>query len=160
MRTFLKPLAASLLFAACAAANAGTATVLFSNVDKYTDFPSWEKDRDDLLNQIGNHIVKRAGDGLPANEQLKVELLQFDMAGRMVTRNAIETRVIGSNDWPSFRLRYVLLRDGAIVGSGEESVQGMEAASGRIRYVSDDPLRLEKTMIDHWFKTKFAKAGS
>ncbi|TFW20778.1 DUF3016 domain-containing protein [Massilia arenosa] len=157
MRRLLSTAVAILLAFTSAGASAGTASIQFSNVDTYTDFPSWEKDRDDFLQQIGAQFIKRAGDRLAANEELKIEILQFDLAGIMVKRNAIERRLINSNDWPSFQLRLLLLRDGVVVDKGLDSMQGMDKVSGHIRYVNDDPLRLEKTMIDRWFTDRFPK---
>ena len=157
MKTMMTMLAGATLALASVAASAGTATVTFVHPENYVDFPTWADDRQDVLRELGEHFAKRAR-ALPANEELRVEVLQCDLAGRLrpsVTRTS-EIRVIRPIDWPTMQVRYTLLRDGQVISQGEERLSDMQAVTRANRYFSDDPLRFEKMMIDDWFKDRIA----
>lgn len=157
MKKMLTMLAGATLVLASAAASAGTATVTFVHPEQYRDFPTWTEDRDELLKEMADHFAKRAR-ALPANEELRVEVLAVDLAGRLrpSTLRTHEIRVIRPIDWPTMQVRYTLLRDGAVVAQGEEKLSDMQAVTRMNRYFTDDPLRYEKMMIDDWFKGRIS----
>lgn len=157
MKKMLTMLAGATLVLASAAAGAGTASVTFVHPEQYKDFPTWADDREELLKEMAGHFNKRAR-ALPANEELRVEVLAVDLAGRLRPSplRMHEIRVIRPIDWPTMQVRYTLLRDGAVVAQGEELLRDMQAVSRANRYFSDDPLRYEKMMIDDWFKDRIS----
>jgi hypothetical protein len=140
---------------ASAGALAGTATVTFVHPENYQDMPRYQQDRQDLLKDLADHIIYLAGK-LPPDRDLKIEVLDLNMAGRMIPsfRTATgELRVLrGGADWPTMRIRYTLSAGGAVLASGEDRMSDMSYFDRINRYDSGDPLRYEKQMVDDWFK--------
>lgn len=158
MKTAIKGLAlASMVLMASGSAFAGV-TVSYLQPETYSDLPfaSWE--RKDVLDELTEHFQKLS-EALPAGVDLKVEVLDIDLAGRLHHRRANEIRVMSSNgaDWPIIHLRYAVVQNGAVIASGEERLRDMMYLDKlRNRYSSSDPLRYEKRMIDEWFTKKIA----
>lgn len=157
MKTAIKGLAlASMVLMSSGSAFAGV-TVSFLQPENYSDLPfaSWE--RKDVLDQLTEHFQKLS-EQLPPGVDLKVEVLDIDLAGRIHHRRANEIRVMrGGADWPVIHLRYSVVQAGAVIASGEERLRDMMYLDNqRNRYSSGDPLRYEKRMIDEWFTRKIA----
>lgn len=160
MTTLIRPstLAAALsaaLLLATGAALAGPATVTFANPDQFADLPRESWNRDDVLADLTDHFAALAAK-LPAGQELKVEVLDLDLAGRTWPGlwGARDLRVLnGGADWPHMKFRYQIVQDGSVVKSGEETVSNMNYMWGLNRYSSGDALRYEKQMLDTWFKT-------
>jgi hypothetical protein len=160
MNTILKKSAlVALLMLASASAAAGGVTVKFANPEAYTDMPfaSWEAD--DMLKELERHFT-HLGKRLPANEELQIEVTDFDPAGQIRwTRYARPLRVLtGGADWPHLTLNYTHLRDGKVVASGSERIHDMNYLHRMNRYTDSDGLRYEKRMIDEWFKGRIVAA--
>lgn len=156
MNTLMRQLAlaAALVFAA-GAASAGPATVTFANPDDFADMPREASKREQVLAELSEHFSALAA-RLPAGQELKVEVLDLDLAGRSWPGmwGGRDLRVLeGGADWPHMKLRYTITQDGTVVKSGEESVQNMDYLWRLNRYSSGDSLRYEKQMLDTWFKT-------
>ena len=145
---------AGLLALAAAPALAGV-TVTFSHPENYADVAFNAVDRDNILKQLSEHFVA-LGAKLPADEDLTVEVLDVDLAGRLVPsrRTAQDIRVLhGGADWPRMQLRYTLASHGQVLRSGESDMADMSYMDKLNRYDSGDPVRYEKAMIDDWFKS-------
>jgi hypothetical protein len=139
------------------AAQAGEATVTFVHPEGFVDLPMHPAAREQVLHDVAEHFIKLAR-RLPADQELKVEVLALDLAGRTRPRpgHLDEYRFVGPVDWPTMRVRYRVLAQGQVREQGEEVVSDMSTLYSANHYFSNDPLRFEKTMIDHWFKERVA----
>ena len=151
-------LAAALALGAAGAASAGV-TVNYVDSDKFSDLPftSWE--REDVLRQLSDHFTK-LGARLPAGQDLAVEVLDVDLAGREYPsrRAGGDLRVLqGSADWPIIELRYTLSAGGQVLDSGKVRLADMMYMDRPVRGFDSDPLRYEKRMIDEWFDKTILK---
>lgn len=149
---------AALLAATWTGAAAGTATVAFVHPENFGDLPHGAADRELVLKSVADHFIRLARDRLPADTDLKVEVLDLDLAGRVVPSfrwPGNEIRVLhGGADWPRMTLRYTISRGGQVLSSGEEHLANMDYQNHIGHYFDDDPLRYEKAMIDDWFKQR------
>lgn len=158
MNTLIRTLAlAGVSALAASGATAGEATITFSHAENYADFPYMERDRELLLKDMADHFIKQAAK-LPANQVLKVEVLDFDLAGdRKLGYNfPRDFRVLrGQADWPSMQVRFSLTENGQVIQSGEERLRDMAYLQRINHYFSGDALRYEKLMVDDWFRERF-----
>ncbi|MES3023383.1 MAG: DUF3016 domain-containing protein [Pseudomonadota bacterium] len=159
---FPTPLLRRLGLAAALALAAGTAgagvNIRFANPDNYADLPHSASDRARVLEGLGEHFEK-LGARLPAGQQLDVEVLDVDLAGRIdpYFSNQQDVRVMrNAADWPSMRLRYTLRSGEQVISSGEQDLRNMMYLNRTNRHDLSDGLRYEKQMIDEWFKEKIA----
>lgn len=141
------------IVAAAAAAQAGTVDVSFIESDKFVDAgrSSWDiKETTDTLADHFKTYAKR----LPANQTLKVEITDIDLAGELrPTRAAQEIRVLrGRADWPRISLRYTLTENGRVLRSGEAKVDDMAYMMQPLRGHAGSALAYERRMLDDWFK--------
>lgn len=141
---------------AAASASAGT-TVTFVEPDKYTDVPFSQIERERLLGQLRSHFEK-LGATLPAGQDLKIDVLDVDLAGiTRPTTSRPDMRILtGGADWPRISLRYAVEQGGQVLKSGEERLSDMSYMQHINPYTSDTTLRYEKRMIDVWFKKAVA----
>jgi len=160
MRTSLHSLAAAALAMGTAltagAAHAG-ATVTYIEPDKFIDMPFSPIDRERVLKELTDHFT-RLGKQLPAGQDLKVEVTELDLAGRIepTRRTGNEIRLLtGGADWPRMHVRYSLTQDGKVINSGEADLASMNYLQEMNRYGSSESLRHEKQMIDAWFGKTF-----
>lgn len=97
---------------------------------------------------------------LPADQTLKVEVLDVDLAGivRPSRRTGTPLRIVnGGADWPRIKLRYVLEAPGQARLSGEETVTDMDYAHSLGSSGASEPLHYEKQMLADWFKARFVE---
>ncbi len=139
------------LLAACAGASA-VATVTYASPDKMTDVPRYSAERESmemLLNEHFDELSKR----LPAGQELKVDVLDIDLAGEVFPRVAIQNvRVMkGRADWPHIHLRYSIEQDGKVLRSGERKLSDAGYLMRSNRYGSDI-FAHEKQLLDDWFR--------
>ena len=131
-------------------------TVTFTQPENYVDMPfaSWEKDT--VMKDLQGHFNK-LGAKLPQGQDLKVEVLDIDLAGQIEprSRGTHDLRILrGRADWPTIQLRYSIESQGKVVKSGEARVNDMNYLQNHInRYSANESLRYEKRMLDDWFKT-------
>jgi hypothetical protein len=149
------------LLASAPGARAGV-TVTVANPQNFADLPYAGYDRDRTLSEIQAHFARKAA-ALPAGQDLKIEILDIDLAGRIKPsrRASYDIRILnGGADWPHMHLRYTLESNGKVIGSGDEHLSNMAYLNRLNKYSSGDNLRYEKQMIDDWFAEKFrAKPG-
>lgn len=157
MKTDLKALALAALVL-CWAGSAGAAvTVTFAHPEKFRDMPFSQRDREDVLKELGEHFA-HLGRNLPPGQDLRIEVLDLDLAGELRPnfRGRDDIRILrGGADWPRMKLRYTLESNGQVISSGEEQLSDMMYLNRLPRYADGDTLRYEKRMIDDWFKQKF-----
>lgn len=131
-------------------------TVTFTQPDGYVDMPFASWDREQVMKDLRTHFEK-LGTQLPTGQDLKVEVLDIDLAGQMepMARAGREIRVLkGRADWPAMKLRYSVEAEGRVLKRGEARVTDMAYLNHTYsnRYASNEPLKYEKVMLDDWFK--------
>jgi len=157
MKAAMQSLALAGLLALAAGAQAAV-SVTYNETRHYTDVPFETFDRKEVLNQLADHFQK-LGQYLPPGENLHIEVLDIDLAGRRIPnfRTGQDIRVVnGRADWPRMELRYSLEQDGQVVKSGEAQLQDMNYQMTSSHYFDSEPLRYEKQMIDDWFDKNIA----
>ena len=164
-QAFLPIVAAALL--ACtlhAGANAAGVEVRYDASKIHSDAGDTAAQRERRLEALAEHLRTLGERRLPADRRLEVELIDLDLTGtvRPTHRLPGEVRVVtGRADGPHIELAYTL-RDagGATLASGRETLY--DAGLPRLGELRDagggDPLRHEKTLLDHWFEARFGAA--
>jgi hypothetical protein len=158
MKSFMKTLAVGGLLALAAGGAQAAVSVVFNETQRYSDVPFPSADRREVLGQLEDHF-KTLGKYLPAGQDLNIEVLDVDLAGRDIPsfRAGRDIRVInGRADWPRMQIRYSLQQGGQVVKSGEAQLQDMNYQFGANHYFDSEPLRYEKQMIDDWFRKNIA----
>jgi hypothetical protein len=119
--------------------------------------PLSPSDRADVLKELTEHF-ERLGKDLPPGQDLRVEVLDMDLAGELRPNfRGHEIRILrGAADWPRMQVRYTLEANGQVVRRGEDALSDMTYLNRTPRYADGDTMRYEKRMIDDWFKEKFA----
>ena len=151
MKNVIQKLGASALLALAAGAASADVTVNYVQPDRFSDLPftSWE--REAVLKDLTEHFAK-LGAQLPPGQNLRVEVLDVDLAGREYpNRGPRDLRIVKHIDWPRIDLRYVVEQDGRVLGSGEAQLRDMSFMDRVTRYTDSESLRYEKRMIDDWF---------
>jgi hypothetical protein len=157
MNTLCKKMALAALFVLAADGASAAVTVAFSHPENYRDLPFATSDRERVLKDLGEHFAS-LGKDLPPGQDLRVEVTDLDMAGRIHPnfRGGQELRILnGGADWPHMALRYSLESNGRVIASGKENLSDMNYLDHISRYNDGDTLRYEKRMIDDWFRNKF-----
>ena len=154
----------AIMLSVSAASAQAAVTVTFTNPDKYADVPFAAKDKQEMMTELQRHFEK-LGAQLPADQDLKIEIRDIDLAGRVEpsARASRDLRIIrGSADWPVITLRYSVESQGKVLKSGEERIADQNYTTGFNHYSSGESLRYEKQMLDRWFKKTIApdKTGS
>ena len=144
------------LLAAAAGGAPAAVTVVFSHPEHYRDMPFAPSERARVLKDLGDYFVS-LGKDLPPGQDLRVEVTDLDMAGRIHPNvGGQDLRVLrGGADWPHMALRFRLESNGRAIAGGEESLSDMNYLNRLNRLADGDTLRYEKRMIDDWFKNKF-----
>ncbi|CAH0208353.1 hypothetical protein SRABI118_01919 [Massilia sp. Bi118] len=158
MKAILQQLALAGVFALAAGSAAAAVTVTYTAPDKYADVPRDSGERDNLMNDLTDHFTW-LGTALPPGQDLRIEVLDIDLAGREEpsARAVRDVRVMrGGADWPRMRLRYAVEANGQVLKSGEAQLSDMDYMAKVSRYSEDQPQRYEKQMIDRWFEKNIA----
>ncbi|MYM90346.1 DUF3016 domain-containing protein [Rugamonas sp. FT82W] len=128
-------------------------SVSYVKPEDFSDVPRNAIDRERVLKDFSDYFATLNAK-LPPGQNLKIEVLDIDMAGRMWPRRngGEDIRVLnGGADWPRIHLRYTLEQDGKVLRSGDEQLSNMNYMQGISRYGDSDRLRYEKQMLDDWF---------
>jgi hypothetical protein len=157
----MKPLSRQLALLAALLLSAGLAsaavTVSYDHPEKFSDLPFTPWDREQVLKDLTAHFNK-LGKALPPGQDLRIEVLDVDLAGREhpSRRAGTELRVLrGGADWPHMHLRYTLESGGKVIRSGDAQISDMMYLDRLSRYSDGESLRYEKQMLDDWFKKTF-----
>jgi uncharacterized lipoprotein YbaY len=159
MKPLLRQLALAGLFLLSAGAASAAVTVTYDHPENFTDLPFTPWDREQVLKDLTEHFQK-LGKALPPGQDLKIDVLDVDLAGREQPSRragAQEIRVLhGGADWPHIHLRYSLESDGKVIKSGDEQISDMMYLQHLNRYIEGDTLQYEKQMLDDWFRKTIA----
>jgi len=146
--------AATLLAGPAAAA---TVEVRYVEPDNFTDIGRSSWDRERALNTLTAHLQK-LGQTLPANQTLRLEVTDVDLAGDIRPWGWHELRVLRDRaDWPSISMRYTLLEGERKLRTEEVRLSDlgyMQSLSGSDR--AGEELAYEKRMVRRWFTDTFA----
>ena len=157
MKRFFRPaLVATAAVLALEAGGAGAAvTVTFPKSESYIDMPFSASDKDRVIKELQSHFDK-LGAKLPPGQDLTVEVLDIDLAGRIEPqfRFGNDVRILkGRADWPVIQLRYRIESQGKVLRSGDARVDDKSYLDRFNRYSANESLRYEKRMLDDWFNT-------
>ena len=160
MRNRARTLLLSLLLPLASAAMAGGVEVAFVNARSFTDAgnSNWEQDANLLV--LARHLQDLGQRLLPANQVLKVKVLDVDLAGtvRTLGHGLGDVRFMQeAADYPRIHLKYSLEADGAVRASGEEWVIDLNYARSLRHRPDAEPLRYERLMLDQWFRARFVE---
>jgi hypothetical protein len=142
------------LLALLAGSASAAVTVTYIEPDKFSDLPFTTWEREDTLKTLTGHFTK-LGNSLPPGQDLRIEVLDVDLAGRAIpsARQGRDVRVLrGAADWPRIQLRFSLEQNGQVLKSGEAQLSDMNYLNHINRYFDGESLRYEKQMIDDWFE--------
>ena len=155
-RLFRPALVATAAVLALEAGGAGAAVmVTFPKSEDYVDMPFAASDKDRVIKDLQSHFDK-LGAKLPAGQDLTVEVLDIDLAGRIEPhlRLGNDVRILkGRTDWPVIQLRYRIEAQGKVLRSGDARVDDKSYLDRFNRYSANESLRYEKRMLDDWFNT-------
>jgi hypothetical protein len=138
-------------------------TVSFTEPENYRDASldgSFRVEAGDKgLREIQRHLERLGERYLASGQELKVEILDIDLAGgHEPWRPRLDgARIMRDITWPRIRLRYVLENEGIVATTAEESVIDMNYLGRPSLYYSSDRLRYEKQMLDDWFRARFVE---
>jgi len=156
--------AAAALAAACALPvhAAGSVDVTFAaDPNRYSDAGRDPNDVRRNEEALARHLQALGAQWLPDGQQLKVDVIDLDLAGRFKLSHAPgfdQFRIArGGADTPSIRLRYTLSEGGRVVTSGEETVTDLNYLRHGADIRDHEPLRNEKRMLEGWFKSRIVE---
>lgn len=156
MRFLARTALLTLLIPAASAAMAGTVEVSFVDPASFADTGASQRDQDANLQTLAKHLQSLGQRMLPADQVLKIEVLDVSLAGTVRRRGLGEVRVLrGGADFPTMHLRYTL-QGGGVQRSGDEWVSDMTYTFARSVARYREPLYYEKRMLSDWFKDRFA----
>ncbi|HKQ25596.1 MAG TPA: DUF3016 domain-containing protein [Burkholderiales bacterium] len=142
---------------------AAAVTVSFIEPENYSDAnldDSYQVGAGDKgLNEIQRHLESLGERYLASGQELKVDILDIDLAGRHEPWrvSAQGVRIMRDITWPRIKLRFVLENEGTAATTAEESVIDMNYLGRHSVYYSSDRLRYEKQMLDDWFRARFVE---
>lgn len=150
-----------LIFTLCTAATARSeVSVSLISPEKYQDVGIHQRDIDRTLHGLEQHLQQMGKKYLPVTQNMKVEILDVDLAGRYESfrlRRTDDVRVLKAEDWPRIKLRYTLTEGDKVLRQGEEWVSDMNYLERVNTYSQSDPLRYEKLMLEEWFRSILKK---
>lgn len=140
--------------------HAASVDVRYDSGHAHSDAGGTPAEREKNLAAVAALLRELGAQRLGAAQTLDVEIVDLDLTGtmRLSRRSVGEVRVVtGRADGPRMTLRYTLREGGATLRSGEDSLH--DAALPRLGDARDstggDPLRHERTLLDHWFAQRF-----
>lgn len=149
MKNLTRTLALGGLLALAAGAASADVTVNYVQPERFSDLPFTPWDREAVLKELTEHFAS-LGAQLPPGQNLRVDVLDVDLAGREVPGRSRDLRIVKDIDWPRIDLRFVIEQNGQVLRSGEAHLRDMTFLD-RARFTDRETLTYEKHMIDQWF---------
>ena len=143
-------------------AQAGTVEVSFVQPERYTD-AGRGPDAEATRKALDQHLQALGQTGLPAQQRLRIEILDIDLAGeiRPMLNLGNELRVLkGRADWPRIHLRYTLSDGAQILSNGDESISDMAYLTGTRTNDRSGSLPYERRLLNDWFLNHFGPAAA
>lgn len=144
------------------AAQAGTVTVSYPPDARFSDAGDTTWDREATQRDLTQYLQSLGKQYLPADRELKLDVLDIDLAGEMrpARRTLRDVRVArGGADWPRITVRYSLQSNGQVLKSGEEEIVDMDYLHRIDDRYNGQSLKSEKRMLEQWFKARFVAAS-
>ena len=150
----------SLAALACLAAAHAAVIVTFKEPERYSETGLFRAEGPRAMKAIEAHLKHLGEAYLPADQTVRVEVLDIDLAGEDRLRaNGQDIRVMrGRADVPVIRLRYTWERPGTPPLSAEETVSDMAYLQRTVP--SLEPFAHEKRMLETWFRQRFVAASA
>lgn len=147
------------LFAALAissgAAFGGTADVRFIDPDRFSDLATTSGGEREAMSTLASQFQQLAA-RLPADQVLRVEVLDVDLAGDVRPTHRGNVRVNnGRADAPMIRLRYTLEAGGQVLKRGDERLTDLGYQRMTDSWRSTSHLHYEKRLLSQWFTRNF-----
>lgn len=131
--------------------------IAFVQPERYTDAGFGAVETQRTTAEIAGHLEKLGKRYLQPEQNLRIEVLDIDLAGRVRAGSPGDLRVMrGGADWPRIRLRYTLESPGQAPRSGEEAISDQDYL--RKLPASSESLAHEKRMLDEWFRDRFKRS--
>src|ERR1700694_1029517 len=137
-------------------------TVSYEDPDRFTDAGDSNNDPRQVMLTLEQHLKDLGDRYLPAQSNLKIEVLDLDRAGRPRMNLPTEIRIVnGKVDMPYIELNYTFEGASKVAQSRRERVcdpdflRPMDSS----KCSEHDPLVYEKRMLEQWFRERFAKAA-
>ena len=151
MHHLIRPAVIAMLALTASTASAAV-TVTYVNTEKMTDVPRFETDRKSMeinFREFFEELAKK----MPEGQDLKVEILDIDLAGDVFPRVPIRDVGVtkGSYDFPRIHLRYSIEQDGKVLRSGERELADRNYQLNVNSY-RNEMYNYEKQMLSDWFK--------
>ncbi|TDU23341.1 DUF3016 family protein [Panacagrimonas perspica] len=152
--------ALSIIVPGAIVAAANRVDVRFTAPETFTDatYENRPASRDEVTRDLATILAKLGERYVPDGQQLALEVLDVDLAGRYEPwqQNGWDIRFMRDVTWPRIKFRYQL-RDasGATIGSGEDQVNDMQYLTHPGAGFDSDRLRYEKVMLEDWFRKRF-----
>lgn len=141
---------------------AGTVDVSFVQPDRYTD-AGQGADAEAARKTLDQHLQALGQAGLPAQQRLKIEILDIDLAGeiRPMPNLSRDLRVLkGRADWPRIHLRYALIDGDKTLSQGDETLSDMAYLVHNPVGNRSEALPYERRMLSDWFRSHFGPAAT
>lgn len=152
MKNVIQKLALSGLLALAGGVASAGVTVTYIQPERFSDLPFSPWEREEVLKDLTEHFA-RLGAKLPPGQNLRIDVQDVDLAGRIHPgRGARDLRIIRNGaEWPRIDLHYTLESNGQVLHSGDAQLRDMGFMDRLSRYADGDSLRYERRMIDDWF---------
>jgi hypothetical protein len=137
--------------------------VSFDQPERFTDAGLYSSRGSDsraaTVSALRQHLEALGARHLSANQKLRLEILDIDLAGQYEPwrTHAHDVRVMRDVTWPRIEVRYVLEQDGRIVRQDKETIKDMHYLSRADAQLRNDPLRYEKSILNEWFVARFVE---
>jgi Protein of unknown function (DUF3016) len=158
MRISRHSLIAFLATALVAVPASATTTVTFVKPTEFTDIGFYNQESSTAMNVLEQHFKTLSEQYLAPNQNLKVEVLDVDLAGRVEynSRHFYDKRVLrGTVDWPRIKFHYVLEADGKVVTDSEADIADMTYLNGISTHYANVTYPHEMRLLENWFKATF-----
>jgi hypothetical protein len=134
-------------------------TVSFVKPTEFTDIGFYGRESSDAMKVLEQHFTTLAERYLAPNQNLKVEVLDVDLAGRIDygSRRFYDKRVLrGTVDWPSMKFHYVLESDGKVLQDSQADIADMDYLNRMASHYANVSYPHELRMLEAWFKATFS----
>lgn len=140
--------------------------VKFADPDKFTDAADSQRGsdfgREANLDELREHIQRRAASQLPEGQRLEVTVTDVDLAGEIEpwrTPQMSDTRFVKEIYPPRIELSFRLLgADGAVIKEGERNLTDLTFMMNLHGVNRNDPRIYEKELLDSWIRKEFKKS--
>jgi hypothetical protein len=138
--------------------------VNFFEPEKFTDVKMTmmgdDRDRDDLLGRIRDHLIEQARYYVPVGQTLEITFTDIDMAGDFEPWRGAQwedVRVVKDIYPPRMTLNFRLVDgEGNILKQGKRELRDMSFLL-KLSIDRNDTLRHEKAMLEDWLRSEFGR---